>query len=93
MKNTNPTFVYITLDDIQVDNIRKQNNNDGGEQYFESVSRYNIKNAFLQRFMLLSDNVHGPFRLMLPELLHTSGSGLIMYMFKSLRHHLGGGID
>jgi hypothetical protein len=43
--------------------------------------------------MPLSDNVHGPFRMMPPELLHTSGSGLIMYMFESLRHHLGGGID
>ncbi len=31
--------------------------------------------------------------MMLPELLHTSGSGLIMYMFESLRFHLGGGID
>ena len=28
-----------------------------------------------------------------PELLHTSGSGLIMYMFESLNIHLGGGID
>jgi hypothetical protein len=54
---------------------------------------YDIKNAFLERFIPLSDNVHGPFRMMPPELLHTSGSGLIMYMFESLRYHLGGGID
>ncbi len=93
LKNTNPNCVYITLDDIQQDNIRKQNNNNGGNQYFKSVSRYNIKNAFLQRFMLLSNNVHGPFRMMPPEVLHTSGSGSIMYMFESLRLHLGGGID
>jgi hypothetical protein len=31
--------------------------------------------------------------MMQPELLHTSGSGLIMHMFKSLHYHLGGGID
>jgi hypothetical protein len=43
--------------------------------------------------MPLSNNVHGPFRMMPPELLHTSGSGLIMYMFESLCLHLGGGID
>jgi hypothetical protein len=43
--------------------------------------------------MLLSDNVHGPFRMMPPELLHTSGSRLIMYMFESLRLHLGDSID
>ncbi len=75
LKNTNPTCVYITLDHIQQDNIRKQNDDNGGKQYFKSVSRYNIKNAFLQRFMPLSNNVHGPVRMMPPELLHTSGRG------------------
>jgi hypothetical protein len=57
------------------------------------VSHYDIKNAFLQQFMPLSDNVHGPFRMMPPELLQTSGSELIMYMFESLGLHLGGSID
>jgi hypothetical protein len=28
-----------------------------------------------------------------PELLHTSGTGLIMYMFESLRDQTGGGKD
>jgi hypothetical protein len=71
----------------------KHNNNDGGVQYFKSVSMYDIKIAFLERFIPLSDNVRGPFRMMPPELLHTSGSGLRMYMFESLHYHLGGGID
>jgi hypothetical protein len=31
--------------------------------------------------------------MMLPELLHTSGSGLIMYMFKSLRDQMRGRKD
>jgi hypothetical protein len=31
--------------------------------------------------------------MMPPELLHTSGSGLIMYMFESLHFHLRQGID
>jgi hypothetical protein len=31
--------------------------------------------------------------MMHPELLHTSGSGLIMYMFESLRDQMGGGKD
>ncbi len=31
--------------------------------------------------------------MMPPKLLHTSGSGLIMYMFESLRHQLGVGKD
>jgi hypothetical protein len=43
--------------------------------------------------MPLSDHIHGPFKMMPPELLHTSGSGLIMYMFKSLCQQVGGGKD
>jgi hypothetical protein len=31
--------------------------------------------------------------MMPPELLHTSGSGLIMYIFESLRDQIGGGKD
>jgi hypothetical protein len=54
---------------------------------------YDIRNAFLEQFIPLLDNVNGLFRMMPPELLHTSGSELIMLMFESLRYHLGGGID
>ncbi len=71
---------------------RKQNDKDGGIQYFRSVSRYSIDNAFLKKHLLLSNQVHGPFKMMPPELLH-SGSGLIMYMFKLLHYQLGGGKD
>jgi hypothetical protein len=81
------------LDNIHQATMRKQNDNDGGKQYFKSVSHYNIKNAFLERFMPLSDNVHGPFRIMPPDLFHTSGSEIIMYMFESLCLQLGGGIE
>ncbi len=88
-----PNLCLHNIRHIQQDNIRKQNNDNGGKQYFKSVSCYNIKNAFLQQFMPVYNNVHGPFRMMPPELLHTSGSGLIMYMIESLRLHLGGGID
>ncbi len=73
--------MYITLDAIHQTTLRKQNEDDGGKQYFKSVSRYDIKNAFLERFMPLSDNVHGPFKMMPPELLHTSGSGCQIPMY------------
>ncbi len=90
---TNPNCIYLTLEDIKEMKRRKRNDNDGEIQYFKSVLMYDIKNAFFERFIPLLDNVHGPFRMMPPELLHTSGSELIMYMFESLRYHLGGGID
>ena len=57
------------------------------------MSTYDIENALHDDHLPLSNNVHGPYKMMPPELLHTSGSGLIMYMFKSLRHLMGGGQD
>jgi hypothetical protein len=72
---------------------RKQDNEDGGIQYFRSVSRYEINNAFLEKHLPLFNHIHGPYKMMPPKLLHTSGSGLIMYMFKLLRHQLGVGKD
>jgi hypothetical protein len=54
---------------------------------------YDIRHALTEKNLPLSDNIHGPYKMMPPELLHTSGSGLIMYMFKSLRDQMGGGKD
>ncbi len=48
LKNTNPNCVYITLDDTHQATMRKQNDDDGGKQYFKSVSHYDIKNTFLE---------------------------------------------
>jgi hypothetical protein len=57
------------------------------------MSRYDINNSFLEKHLPLSDHIHGPFKMMPLELLHTSGSGLIVYMFELLHHQLGGGKD
>jgi hypothetical protein len=86
LKETNPTCVYILLRDVHEGRRRKQDDEDGGIQYFRSVSRYDINNAFLEKHLPLPDNIHGPYKMMPPELLHTSGSRLIMYMFELLRH-------
>jgi hypothetical protein len=52
---------------------------------------YDIKNALTEKSLPLSDNIHGPYKMMPPELLHISVSGLVMYMFESLRDQMGGG--
>jgi hypothetical protein len=93
LKLTNPNCVYITLADIRECRRRKRTDEDGGIQYFKSVSRYDINNALLEKHLPLSNDIHGPFRMMPPELLHTSGSGLIMYVFESLCVQLGGRKD
>ncbi len=57
------------------------------------MSMYDIKNALTEKSLPLSDNIHGSYKMMPPELLHTSGCGLIMYMFESLRDQMGGEKD
>jgi hypothetical protein len=62
-----------------------------GTAMLKNMSRYDVENALLHADLPLSDQIHGPYRMMPPELLHTSGSGLIQYMFGSLRTQIGGG--
>jgi hypothetical protein len=54
---------------------------------------YDIRNALTEKSFPLSDNIHGLYKIMPPELLHTSGSGLIMYMFESLSDQMEDGKD
>jgi hypothetical protein len=54
--------------------------------------RYDIDNAFLDSDLPLSDILHGPNRMMPPELLHTGAQGVIMYMIDSLRIQIGCGM-
>jgi hypothetical protein len=59
----------------------------------KSMSRYDIKNALINKNLPLSDNHCGPYGMMPLELFHTSGSGLKKYMFESLRMQIGSGKD
>ena len=93
LSDPNPQCKYRTLDELRVAKRRKRNDEDGGKEYYQSRSMYDIVNALLDKNLPLSDIVHGLYKLFPPELLHTSGSGLIMYIFESLRHQIGGGQD
>jgi hypothetical protein len=67
----------------------KRDNFEEGLLQLKKMSRYDIKNALTDKNMPLSDQIHGPYCIMPPELLHTSGSGLIKYMFESLQFQIG----
>ncbi len=71
----------------------KQEDEDAGIEYYRSIYMYNIRNALTEISLPLSENIHGPYNMMPPELFDTSGSGLIMYMFKSLRDQMRDGKD
>ena len=93
LSNPNPTCTYLTMDDWRHAKRRKEVDEDNGAEFFREISTYDIDNALHDDLLPLSDNTHGPYKMMPPELLHTSGSGLIMYMFESLRYSMGGGRD
>jgi hypothetical protein len=93
LSNPNPRCTYRTLDNLRVAKQRKRNDEDGGKEYYRLISTYDIHNALTDKNVPLSDNIHGPYKMFPPELLHTSGSGLCMYMFESLRNQIGGGQD
>jgi hypothetical protein len=81
LSNTNPQCVYTTLEDMQLAKRIKLNDERKGQDHFKLISRYAIFNALTDKYMPLSDDCHRPYRMMLPELLHMPGSGLLLYMF------------
>ncbi len=93
LSNPNPNCTYLTMVDILFAKKRKQEDEDAGIEYYRSIFTYDIQNEFTEKSLPLSDNIHGPYKMMPPELLHTSSSGLIICMFESLRVQMGGGKD
>ena len=60
---------------------------------FQQMSKDDVRNALTEKIIPLSDPIHEPYQMMPPEVLHTSGSGLVIYMFLSLRSMFGTGND
>ncbi len=89
MSNPNPTCVLTTIEEMRAVKRLKRENNKEGLMNLKLTSRYDINNALTDKNIPLLNNCHGSYGMMLPELLHTSGSGLIKYMFESLRAQLG----
>jgi len=85
--------VNVTIEEMRQAKRIKRNNYNEGIALFKSMSRHDIKNALISKYLPLSDNEHGPNLLMPPELLHASGNGLIKYIFESLRDQTGSGKD
>ncbi len=92
LRKTNPVCVYTTMQEMYDAKTLLETNPQKGQVAFQQMSRHPINNALLQRDLPLSDNIHGPFRMTPPELLHTSGAGLIMYMFRVIADAVGGGV-
>ncbi len=93
LSNPNPNCINLTMDNINLAKKGKQEDEDAGIEYYRLMSMYDIRNELTEKSLPLSDNIHGPYKMMPPELQHKSGSGLIMYMLESLRDQMEGGKD
>ena len=84
MDNTRVKCHYIRLSGISDAEVEMDATQ--SKDVFRNMSKHPIKNALLRPDLPLSDLIHGPYRIMPPEMLHSSRSGLIMFIFESLRH-------
>jgi hypothetical protein len=71
----------------------KLNNERKGQDQFKLILQYDIANVLTDKYMPLSDDCHGAYKMMPHKLLHMSGSGLISYMFELLCVQIGCGKD
>lgn len=86
MNNANPFCRYITLEEYAKYYERMENadSKTAKTAVCKSISQHHINNAFLDEDVPLSDLVHGIFRMLPPELLHTTSEGITEYMIASL---------
>jgi hypothetical protein len=59
------------MEDITFAKKRKREDEDAGIECYRSISIYEIRDALTEKSLPLSDNIHGPYKMMHPELLHT----------------------
>ena len=78
----NPTCVYITQQ--HVDNARekseKAKSKTDKKQAWKDISKHDIVNAWMDVGVPLSDIVYGIYRMVPPELLHTTSEGITEYI-------------
>jgi hypothetical protein len=66
LSNPNPNCIYLTMADIDFAKKRKLEDEDAGIEYYHSMSMYDIRNALTEKILPLSDNIHGPYKMMPP---------------------------
>ena len=100
MNLSNPDCCYIKPEDIEVVRKRAESaRSDTAKQAeWKKISKHDIVNAWMQNGVPLSDIVYGIYRMLPPELLHTTSEGITEYMLSSFKKTVndmekGGGKD
>jgi hypothetical protein len=58
------------MKDINLAKKRKQDDEDAGIEDYYSMPMYDIRNTPTEKCLPILDNIHGPYKMMPPELLH-----------------------
>ena len=87
MSNPDPKCNYVTLEEMRLVKRRKVDatTEEIRNKIFQDISKHDIRNALTKSNLPLSDQIQRNSCMTPPELVHTSGSGLIMYMFQTLQ--------
>ncbi len=93
MNKTNPKCDNVTLEEIQSTREITKQDATLGKEICWAMSKHNINNVILDAALPLSNQIRRAMKMMPPEMLQTSGSGLIMYIFESLIDTLKLGVE
>ena len=91
MDETNPQCVYVRLVDYEQKKKEcdEATSKTAKQKVDKSWSKHNIDNAFMDDNIPLSDLIHGIYRMVPPELLHTTQEGITEYILAVLRDLIG----
>ena len=80
----------MALEEMRQDQCQKARSVSDEEKktMFRDLSKHDINNALTLPHMPLLDLKYGSYKMTPPGLLHTSVSGLVLYIFKSLSFQL-----
>ena len=91
MNNPNPKCIFIRREDV-ARCIRASNlatTKAGQEAPMTAMSKHNVELAFHHHDVPLSDQTHGVYKMMPPDILHIIAEGISKYIFESLQKLIG----
>ena len=91
MRNPNPACIYVSHIDVEGARFKKAmtRSKAAGKLIMQKMSKHDITNAFMRDGIALSDPEYGIYRMLPPELLHTTQEGVTKYMLSTFSSIIG----
>ena len=86
MEDSKPECTYITKDKVREARklAKSATNKKTGKKFLKDISKHDIDLSWHEKWVPLSDLIHGVFKMVPPELLHTTMEGVTEYIFEVL---------